>query len=131
MNIPRVSFGAKFAWLQVFCLFLQISQTSSSFSLYFSLGSISLKTSQKTHLLVPFIIIGSGAHLRTPLLFGLYLIDPKNPLLNFKQNQSMFSKNSFIPILALRKSSFHFQSLTNFKILCPWLIDFPIKTSNY
>ena len=44
-----VSSLAKLAWLQVLCLFLKISQTSSSFLLYFSLGSPPFLPSLENH----------------------------------------------------------------------------------
>ena len=63
---------------------------------------------------------------------------PEKSFLNFKKSihafhvrSLIFSKNFFIPILTLWKSSFPFQVLPISKFFFLRLVDFPIKTSNY
>ena len=82
-----------------------------------------------------FIAIGSRSLLRVflslnfmshPLEKSLLNSKKTNPCISRKESH-LFQKNSFIPILTLRKSSFLFQSLTNFKILFPLVGRFSYK----
>ena len=78
-----------------------------------------------------FIAISSRSLWRVVLFPNSLSHPPEKSFLNFKKSihayharSLIFSKNFFIPILTLWKSSFPFQSLTNFKIIFPPLIDF-------
>ena len=112
-----------------------ISLTSSFPSLEIPLF-LYLFASRKTHILVLFFYSNwQSFPLKSLPLSEFHVSSTRkipfkfqktNPCISRKESH-LFQKNSFIPILTLRKSSFLFQSLTNFKILFPLVGRFSYK----